>query len=133
MEKVLMRYPRELQKVVDFLNEAKRKYPDSELGNGGSIIYANGNDGTDFDWECNERLCEFGFSHVGEDVWAFKCYVYNDGEAEIYCYPNGEMKPVETIKKSILSKDDVEWLYEIMIHEADEAGKYDMPLEEIFK
>lgn len=49
------------EKVVDYINKAKEKYNISNdmLLENGSIYYMNGNDGTAFDWDCNDVTCEF--------------------------------------------------------------------------
>lgn len=120
--------------IIAFLEEAREKYsiPKSELEKNGAIIYANGNDGTDFDWEANGRLCEFGYGTKDGSVWAFKCYVYNDGNADIYCYPHGEMRPVETLKRKLMTANAAEDLYKLMLSMADYREKYDCTLDEIF-
>ena len=48
-----------LKPIVDTINEIRNEYP--IIGNelDGKIYYMNGNDGTDFDWKCNGRTCEF--------------------------------------------------------------------------
>lgn len=122
-----------LEKVVAFLEEAREKHgiPKSELEKNGAVIYANGNDGTEFDWECNERLCEFGYGVQDGSVWAFKCYVYNNGESEIYCYPHGEMQAVGTLKKNLMTASEAEDLYGLMMI-ADYKRKFDCTLDEIF-
>lgn len=125
------KYPAEVKKVVDFLMEALNKYPDAKVDCNGEITYGNGNDGTDFDWGCNNRLCEFGWGTEDGSVWAFKCLVNNDGEATIYCYPHGEMQPVETLKKDILTEAETERLYHIMMQSCDNKSIYDSTLDRI--
>ena len=125
------KYPVELKKVVDFLMEARNKYPDAKLDCNGEITYANGNDGTDFDWVCNNKLCEFGWGVENGSVWAFKCDVCSDGEAIIYCYPHGEPRPVETLKKDVLSAAEAEKLYRLMMRSCDAKGVYDTTLDRI--
>ena len=55
-----------LKPIVDTINEIRNEYP--IIGNelDGKIYYMNGNDGTDFDWNCNGRTCEFMVFHENE-------------------------------------------------------------------
>ena len=124
-------YPAEVKKVVDFLMEARAKYPDTKVDCDGEITYANGNDGTDFDWSCNDRLCEFGWGFEEGSVWAFKCLVDRSGETSIYCYPHGEQQPVEKLEKEILTEEETEKLYRIMMRSCDNKGIFDATLDRI--
>ena len=55
-----------LNQIVNIIDEIREEYP--IIGNelDGKIYYMNGNDGTDFDWKCNERICEFMVFHENE-------------------------------------------------------------------
>ena len=123
-----MEYPKQVQAVVDFLNEVKSKY---DCKTEGFITYANGNDGTDFDWVMNERLCEFGYGTPDGVRWAFKCLVYKDGNADIYCYPNGEMQPVETVEKQIMTQRSATKLYHIMYKSTDSKDVWNANIDDI--
>lgn len=104
-----------LETICRFIDRAKEKYPDTPLENNGLVGYYNGNDGTQFDWECNDRLCEFGCGYDnGEDIYAFKVLVDKDGYAECCCYPNGEQHPVEIIKDRLFTEGEMDDLYEHM-------------------
>ena len=124
-----------LQQVCDFLEEARVKHGvlKKDLEKNGSVIYANGNDGTDFDWEANNRLCEFGYGVKDGSVWAFKLLLNRDGLAEIYCYPNGESSPIDTLTKQIMTSDGAFELKNLMQKNADDKEMWDCTLEEIFK
>ena len=123
----------ELKKVVDFLEEAREKHnvAKENLEKGGQVIYANGKDSTQFDWDCNDRLCEFGYGVKDGSVWAFKLHLYKDGNAEVYCYPNGELKPVDSLKRNIMTPYEVGLLKEHMLKVADNRGMWDKTLEEL--
>lgn len=136
MSKVLMETIRknQLQKVIDFLEYQRERFdiPKEKLEKNGQIIYANGNDGTDFDWEVNNRLCEFGYGVKDGSVWAFKLLVNKSGSAEIYCYPNGEGSPVDVVKdETFMSALEVETFKDFMYEIADARMNWDMTLEEL--
>ena len=85
-----------LKPIVDTINEIRNEYP--IIGNelDGKIYYMNGNDGTDFDWNCNGRTCEFMVFHENE-MGYITLMVYNDNFMTIYVYADGGMKPTDTI------------------------------------
>jgi len=122
-----------LKKVVDFLEEARIKHdvPKSELEKNGSVIYANGNDGTDFDWYTNHRLCEFGYGVKDERVWAFKLLLNRKGVGTVYCYPNGETDPLDTIERQIMTAAEAKRLKDLMDENADARFRFDCTLEEL--
>ena len=122
-----------IKAIVDFLEEARKKYniPKEKLEQNGAVFYCNGNDGTDFDWNWNNRLCEFGYGVEDGSRWAFKMLVNTNGSATIYCYPNGEMEPVEKMKRVIGTTMELYELYELMMTEADDKMKWDCTLEEL--
>ena len=122
-----------IQKIVDVLEDARLKYEieKEELERNGVIIYANGNDGTDFDWDVNNRSCEFGYGVKDGSVWAFKLLVDSSGDGTIYCYPHGEMKPVETIRTVLMDKYEAEELKNIMLETADGNMMWNCTLEEL--
>lgn len=86
-----------LNQIVDVMNEIRKEYP--IIGNelDGKIYYMNGNDGTDFDWKCNERVCEFMVFHENE-MGYIKLMLYKDGEITVYVYRDGGMHPTDTIE-----------------------------------
>lgn len=85
-----------LKQIVNIINEVREEYP--IIGNelDGKIYYMNGNDGTDFDWKCNNRVCEFMVFHENE-MGYIKLMVYNDNIITIYVYADGGMKPTAEI------------------------------------
>lgn len=51
-----------INKVIEYIKKAREMLPevtDDMLYGNGAIYYMNGNDGTAFDWEANDRCCEF--------------------------------------------------------------------------
>lgn len=51
----------DISKIKDLINEVieKENIDRTHLYNNGAIYYKNGNDGTEFDYECNDMTCEF--------------------------------------------------------------------------
>ena len=60
------------QQVLNYIRENIRdRFPevtDSMLIDNGAIYYMNGNDGTDFDFEMNDRTCEFMSFYKSSDL-----------------------------------------------------------------
>lgn len=115
------------------VSEIRAKYPNiktEDLYEDGSIIYANRNDGTTFDWQANGRLCEFMVYHKESEMGFIKICVEKDNTMWIYVYPDGEMKPAEKIHRDC--GFSAEHLKNIMLKEADRKNKWDKSLREIF-
>lgn len=55
---------------------------DEMLDTNGAIHYMNGNDGTPFDWNCNNRLCEFILFHKN-GIGFIKAYVDSDNTVDV--------------------------------------------------
>lgn len=87
-----------LNKIVNIINEVREEYP--IIGNelDGKIYYMNGNDGTAFDWNCNERVCEFMVFHENE-MGYIKLMVYKDNLITIYVYADGGMHPTKELER----------------------------------
>lgn len=56
----------EIKDIIDKVIE-KEGIDRSHLDNDGAIYYRNGNDGTDFDYACNDMTCEFYVYWKSED------------------------------------------------------------------
>lgn len=124
------------ERLTDYIINIREQYPEVKsetLDNGGAIVYANGNDGTDFDFECNERLCEFMIYHGKElgEVGFIKCCVDKWGDVTTYVYPNGELKPVKTFEDEIFTENEVLTMRKILLSEADGRMKWDEYLENL--
>ena len=118
-----------IKRIIKFLRGIKERYPSVNVDRNGEVSYCNGNDGTEFDWNVNGRLCEFGYGVPDGSVWAFKCLIYKDGTAECYCYPNGEMTPVEVITEKLFSNEEMIQLYDSLLTTFDYNGVFDATLE----
>lgn len=116
-----------LKQIVDVVNEIKKEYP--IIGNelDGKIYYMNGNDGTDFDWKCNERVCEFMVFHENE-MGYIKLMVYNDSLIRIYVYADGGMHPTKELERHYY-KNPLE-LANFLYRTFDMDDLYDEPIED---
>lgn len=122
--------------LTNYMYTIRNEYPEvksEKLDGNGKIVYANGNDGTDFDFVCNNRLCEFMIYHGKElgEVGFIKTCVYADGTVETYVYPNGEMQPVKKYKEKLFNSIDVEEMKGILIKKADGTMSWDAYLDEL--
>jgi len=118
--------------VKQIMAEARAKYPeykDSNLDTNGEIFYMNGNDSTKFDWEVNDRLCEFMIFHKDEMGFIKVCADTN-GNIDGYIYKAGSMSPDERFTCSI-SKDAVYDAYEWISEHADGLDLWDKSLDEL--
>ena len=116
-----------LNQIVDIIDEIKEEYP--IIGNelDGKIYYMNGNDGTDFDWKCNGRTCEFMVFNDNE-MGYIKLMVYNDNVIDIYVYQDGGMKPTQELTR-YYDENPIElanFLYRVF----DENGLWDESIDE---
>lgn len=116
-----------LNQIVNIINEVREEYP--IIGNelDGKIYYMNGNDGTDFDWKCNERVCEFMVFHENE-MGYIKLMVYNDNLITIYVYADGGMHPTKELERHYY-KNPLE-LANFLYRTFDMNDLYDEPIED---
>lgn len=120
--------------IKETVREIRAKYPNikaEDLNEHDTIYYTNKNNGTNFDWQVNDRLCEFMVYHKESGMGFIKICVKRDNTMWIYVYPDGEMKPTEEIHKDC--GFSAEHLKNIMLKEADRKNKWDKTLHEIFE
>lgn len=121
-----------IEKIKSVFAEIRGKYPfiaDEDLHSNGAIYYMNGNDGTDFDWNANDRCCEFYMFHSNE-VGFIKLCVNKGDTYTAYVYPNGEMSAIETVKGD-LDEGDSLYLAALLYRKADREYIYDGNIDEI--
>ena len=56
-------FKREIEQIFKVARNMYPNVTDEMLDANGAIHYMNGNDSTPFDWNCNNRLCEFFIFH----------------------------------------------------------------------
>ena len=100
-----------------------------DLDEDGAVYYANGNDGTEFDWDVNNRLCEFMVYHKN-GMGCIKANVGKNNRMTIFAYPHGELEPTKTYEYVL--GYNAEGLKDVMLQEADNKGKWNKKLSEIF-
>ena len=73
--------------------KAKYGLKNEELVADGAVHYMNGNDGTDFDWAANDRVCEFVVFYKASEMGALIVKYNKDGTETVYFYKDGDWKP----------------------------------------
>lgn len=74
--------------IIDYIKDAIKSHPIKD-GNDyeHNVYYMNGNDGTMFDWQCNDRTCEFFVWYATEKQLGYlKVYATKQGNIEGYIY-----------------------------------------------
>lgn len=76
--------------ILDYMTEASKKFPEVDVCR--DVIYANGNDGTDFDWYVNGRTCEFMCYYEEEPYWGYlKVWLDKTGTIEGRVYTHDDI------------------------------------------
>lgn len=127
-----------IKKLKDYIDLIRRAHPeikDEELYQNGAIIYANGNDGTDFDWRCNNRLCEF-MIYFREDgpkngVGFIKVFIEKNDVMTAYVYADGGMHPTEKPVPFRLSNGEAARLAALMYTAADQEKLWDQDIDSL--
>lgn len=122
-------YKREIERIFKVAREMCPNITDDMLDTNGAIYYMNGNDSTPFDWNCNDRLCEFYIFHENE-VGFIKAFVNRDNTIDMYIYEDAGMistykftEEMENLKASSFAN--------LMNYIADENRMWDRPIDEL--
>lgn len=118
-----------LKQIEQIVDKVRRDYP--IIGNelDGKIYYMNGNDGTDFDWDCNGRLCEFMVFHENEFGY-IKIMVDEDKTIDVYVYRDGG-KCTDKLEDYYMG--DVVAFKDYMFSKFDENGLWDESIDEFIE
>ena len=112
---------------------ARKMYPhitDDMLDTNGAIHYMNRNDGTYFDWNCNNMLCEFLVFHRN-GMGFIKAIVYSDNTISVYIYETDDaMKPTYEFTKKMEGLEARDFA-KIMACIADDNELWDKPIDEL--
>ena len=85
-------FKREIERIFKVARSMCPNITDDMLDSNGAIYYMNGNDSTPFDWNCNNRLCEFYVFHKNE-IGFIKAFVNSDNTIDMYIYEDAGMSP----------------------------------------
>lgn len=122
-------FKREIERIFKVARKMCPNITDDMLDTNGAIYYMNGNDSTPFDWNCNNRLCEFYVFHRNE-MGFIKALVNRNNTIDMYIFEDGGMSPIykfteemENLKASSFAN--------LMNHIADDEEKWDKPIDEL--
>lgn len=93
-------YKEEIERVIKRAKEQCPNITDDMLDSEGAIYYMNGNDSTRFDWNLNDRLCEFMVFHKNE-VGFIKANVNRDGTIDVYIYEDAGLNPTQKLDETL--------------------------------
>lgn len=85
-------FKREIERIFKVARKIYPSITDDMLYNNGAIYYMNRRDGTKFDWNWNNRLCEFYVFHKNE-MGFIKAFVNADNSIEVCIYEDGGIDP----------------------------------------
>ena len=124
-----LEFKREIERIFKVARKMCPNITNDMLYNNGAIYYMNGNDGTEFDWNMNNRLCEFLVFHKNE-MGFIKAFVNMDNSINMYIYEDGGMKPtyefieeMEGLKPGSFAN--------LMNYIADEEDLWDNPIDDL--
>lgn len=124
---------KEITEIVKFFQNLMKEegVNPSDLVDNGAIYYRNGNDGTDFDWQCNDRTCEFMmFYNTDEQLGFAKVWVDKQGNLAGYTWGDeghGEGKEVSIQGFTQYPEDFAALCFE----QADMKGLFDVVIDQI--
>lgn len=97
----------------------------------GVVYYMNGNDGTCFDFEMNDRTCEFMSFYKSSNYGFFKIFVTRDGLIDGYAYlEEGHGESIRLEPEHVGEKEAKEFARALQLY-ADNLKKWDCNIEEI--
>ena len=121
------------EKIVGLFKEIRKEHEvDSRmLCENGAICYMNGNDSTEFDWQANERLCEFMIFWKISEVGFIKVFVNKNGKAEWYVYNDGAWSPKASGSVQLVSEDEALTFAALMVVIADNKFLWDKNIDDL--
>ena len=119
-----------IKAIKEFIDNVitKHNIDRNELDNQGTVYYCNGNDGTDFDFECNYRTCEF-YVYWKNGDGAIKTTV-NRENIHCYIYPQDNPYGGEYKEESVPSPFDLEELCAWLQGTFDDKNIWDMAIKD---
>lgn len=122
-------FKREIERIFKAARNMCPNITDDMLDASGAIYYMNGNDSTSFDWNCNNRLCEFFMFHKNE-IGFIKALVNRDNTVNVYIYEDGNLKPTCTFTEKMESLKASDFA-NLMNYIADDKKEWDKSIEEL--
>lgn len=122
-------YKREIERIFKVAREMCPNITDNMLDNNGAIYYMNGNDSTRFDWNCNNRLCEFYVYHKNE-IGFIKAFVNRDNTIDMYIYEDAGMIPTYEFTEE-MENLKAKRFASLMNYIADDENLWDRPIDEL--
>lgn len=128
-----------IQIVRDYFEKARKMMPEvtddmlCDNGDGEKIYYMNGNDSTRFDWDCNDRLCEFFMFYKSTEMGFIKVFVNKDDTINGYMYKEEYKYGDEPIrlKRERIGEGNALYLTILMDKIADQKQLWDKPIGEL--
>jgi hypothetical protein len=93
-----------LKKIFNFIRECRKEksdVTDDMLYGGGAVYYMNANNGTEFDWEANERTCKFCVFYKATESDFIKVYLTKEGTAVGYIYDSDDFFEEKANRKKL--------------------------------
>lgn len=124
----------EIKKIInENIKEYLPKVTSDDLEEGGMIYYMNANNGTEFDWYVNDRICNFMVFYNDEaNLGAAKASVYTDGEILLYLFNEQGNNRIKDVDLHLdVTKDDMLRLAVKLKMNADEKKAWNESIERI--
>lgn len=123
------------QQVLTYIREnIRERFPeitDDMLIENGVVYYMNGNDGTGFDFDMNDRTCEFMSFYKSSNYGFFKVYVTRSGLIDGYAYlEDGHGEAIRLEPKHVGAEEAKEFARALQLS-ADNLKKWDCNIEDI--
>lgn len=123
-------FKREIERIFKVARSMYPNVTDDMLDTNGTIYYMNGNDSTPFDWNCNNRLCEFSIFHKNEFGFV-TAYVNSDNTIDICIYETYDaMEPSYTFTEEMENLKARDFA-KIMNYIADDNQLWNKPIDEL--
>ena len=123
-----MRGNRIKEQILRYIDNVREKYPqvtDEMLCGEGVVYYMNGNDGTEFDWNWNDRCCEFFQFYKETELGFIKVYVNSDDTLSGYVWLDNGYGEAIHLPEERLKNGDALYLASLLYQEADGKGIWD--------
>lgn len=114
-----------IQKMFDEWKE-RNGLKNEDLLKDGAVHYMNGNDGTDFDWQVNDRVCEFYVFYKESEMGALRIDFRKDGKMNKFFYEDGAWGP--SAEEFVESPIDTAELAAYLYGTFDQHGIWDQPI-----